>query len=262
MVVTTQIVSGFSPPTLPVGVSFDHTQGPRITHAIDATMPQDLHRRTWSSRQLDGATRPPVAPLARGLLADRGTPCGVYWKGEIAVSTVVDEPRAREIAFSVASSDPARAVLAELFGPPANRGFLVHYWNGTVEEPETGAGNRFTISLDRPGALRRMLPLLRSLPHDEVDHVERDAGRTGDGSDSATPRDANEPPCAPTTTSATISLRSGSTAGCLLLRLCSSPRRRASMLPSSPGSTTSAASCGCIRVSGCSTSAAGRRAVT
>jgi cyclopropane-fatty-acyl-phospholipid synthase len=122
--------------------------------------------------------------------------------------------------------DAARAVLGELFGPPAYREFRVHYWDGTVEGPDTGAEARFAISLDRPGALRRMLippselalgeaylrgdfdvdgsleaatgladriserlrspgrvarlvPLLRALPRDEVDHAERAAGRTG-----------------------------------------------------------------------------------
>lgn len=123
------------------------------------------------------------------------------------------------------ATDAARAVLAELFGPPAEREFCVRYWDGTDEGPE-GAASRFTIRLNRPGALRRMLlppselalgeaylrgdfdvvgsleaatgladrlsarlrspgriarlvPLLRSLPRDEVDHAERDAGRTG-----------------------------------------------------------------------------------
>ena len=120
----------------------------------------------------------------------------------------------------------ARAALAALFGPPDGRQFRVRYWDGTSEGSKTTEAARFTVRLDRPGALRRMLlppselalgeaylrgdfdvdgsleaatgladllsarlrsprrvarlvPLLRALPRDEVDHAERDAGRTG-----------------------------------------------------------------------------------
>lgn len=54
-------------------------------------------------------------------------------------------------------TDTARAVLAELFGPPAQRTFRVRYWDGAIEGPASGEGAEFTICLDRPGALRRML---------------------------------------------------------------------------------------------------------
>ncbi len=142
------------------------------------------------------------------------------------MSTVVDKPKGPEATTSTVPSDTARAVLAELFGPPAEREFLVHYWDGTSEEPGIDAPVAFSIRLDRPGALRRMLlppselalgeaylrgdfdvdgsleaatgladrisarlrspariarlvPLLRALPRDDVDHAEHDAGRTG-----------------------------------------------------------------------------------
>lgn len=54
-------------------------------------------------------------------------------------------------------SPPARSrrILADLFGPPAERRFAVRYWNGDVDRP---AGEpAFVLSLTWPGALRRML---------------------------------------------------------------------------------------------------------
>ena len=50
----------------------------------------------------------------------------------------------------------ARAILAELFGPPAGRPFAVRLWDGSVEGPSQDRA-RFTVVLRRPGALRRML---------------------------------------------------------------------------------------------------------
>lgn len=57
--------------------------------------------------------------------------------------------------------DPAirtsKGVLAELFGPPAERQFRVQMWNGSVDGPPILEDVQFTIILRRPGALRRML---------------------------------------------------------------------------------------------------------
>ena len=58
---------------------------------------------------------------------------------------------------SDASVRTSRAILADLFGPPARRTFAVRLWDGTVDTPPTGTPSRFTLILRRPGALRRML---------------------------------------------------------------------------------------------------------
>ena len=49
----------------------------------------------------------------------------------------------------------ARAVLEDAFGPIASRRFAVRFWEGTADEPAEAP--RFTIVLDTPGALRRMM---------------------------------------------------------------------------------------------------------
>ena len=49
----------------------------------------------------------------------------------------------------------ARAVLDDVFGPAAARPFAVRFWEGTVDEPAEAP--RFTIVLESPGSLRRML---------------------------------------------------------------------------------------------------------
>src|SRR2546430_1682384 len=49
----------------------------------------------------------------------------------------------------------AQRVVEDLFGPPLRRAFAVRYWDGTTEWPDGDA--RFTISIRRPAALRRML---------------------------------------------------------------------------------------------------------
>jgi cyclopropane-fatty-acyl-phospholipid synthase len=48
----------------------------------------------------------------------------------------------------------ARAALATLLGPVAERTYAVRYWDGTVDAP--GDRPRFTIVVKSPGALRRM----------------------------------------------------------------------------------------------------------
>jgi cyclopropane-fatty-acyl-phospholipid synthase len=60
----------------------------------------------------------------------------------------------------------ARALLQELFGPIDARGFAVRWWDGSIDQPATGAVP-FTLVLARAGALRRML-----LPPSEVSITE------------------------------------------------------------------------------------------
>jgi cyclopropane-fatty-acyl-phospholipid synthase len=57
-----------------------------------------------------------------------------------------------------------RAVLAALFGEPSQRSFDVRFWDGAVDR---GARAPFTLVLNRPAALRRML-----LPPNEMSIVE------------------------------------------------------------------------------------------
>ncbi len=56
-----------------------------------------------------------------------------------------------------------RALLTELFGPPALRSFAVRFWDGSTDVPGAGQPQHFTLVLRRPGALRRMF-----LPPSEV----------------------------------------------------------------------------------------------
>jgi|SRR5215208_2023169 len=49
------------------------------------------------------------------------------------------------------------AVLEDLFGPPSVRPFALRLWDGTLEVPGAGLEPRFTLVLNRPRALRKML---------------------------------------------------------------------------------------------------------
>jgi cyclopropane-fatty-acyl-phospholipid synthase len=51
--------------------------------------------------------------------------------------------------------EAARVVLDDAFGPVPARQFAVRFWDGTIDEPVEAP--RFTIVLESPGALRRML---------------------------------------------------------------------------------------------------------
>ena len=59
----------------------------------------------------------------------------------------------------------AQRVVDDLFGAPSTRAFGVRYWDGTIEMPLDAPP--FTLSIRRPGALRRML-----LPPSELSIVE------------------------------------------------------------------------------------------
>ena len=63
-----------------------------------------------------------------------------------------DDPAARNDAAALAA---ARKVLQDVFGPVPSRRFAVRFWEGTIDEPAEEP--RFTIVLESPGALRRML---------------------------------------------------------------------------------------------------------
>ena len=62
------------------------------------------------------------------------------------------EARSQKDARALSAS---RAVLEDVFGPVASRRFGVRFWEGTSDEPAEEP--RFTIVLESPGALRRML---------------------------------------------------------------------------------------------------------
>ena len=49
------------------------------------------------------------------------------------------------------------ALLEDLFGPSSERPFALRLWDGTVQRPGVGHEPSFTLVLNRPGALRRML---------------------------------------------------------------------------------------------------------
>jgi len=80
-------------------------------------------------------------------------------------------PQALETTSNVASpiretrrhhtSDPrvplSQEVVAAVFGPSAERRFAVRYWDGTFEPAGATSTPDFTLALQRPGALRRML---------------------------------------------------------------------------------------------------------
>jgi cyclopropane-fatty-acyl-phospholipid synthase len=69
-------------------------------------------------------------------------------------------PIAPLAALPVRSPDPtvalAARVLDEVFGPAAERSFAVRFWDGSTQDPGRPPA-RFTLVLERPGALRRML---------------------------------------------------------------------------------------------------------
>ena len=73
-----------------------------------------------------------------------------------------ETPAPRKVVAALAAS---RVVLEDVFGPIASRRFAVRFWDGTVDEPAEEP--RFTLVLESPGALRRML-----LPPSELSLTE------------------------------------------------------------------------------------------
>src|SRR4051812_49364473 len=65
---------------------------------------------------------------------------------------------------SASALSESRAVMLALFGEPGVRHFDVTYWDGSRE---SGGASDFTLAINRPGALRRML-----LPPSEISIVE------------------------------------------------------------------------------------------
>lgn len=63
----------------------------------------------------------------------------------------------RDSVPTQSTRDQTTSILQDLFGPPASRGFAVRYWDGRTEMPDTPAAPPFTIVLNHPGSLARML---------------------------------------------------------------------------------------------------------
>lgn len=93
-------------------------------------------------------------------------------------STALLSPHAPEFDGSSSANEPSRKqrdpgvppsqeVVAAAFGPINERRFAVRYWDGTFEPAGACSTPEFTLSFDRPGALRRML-----LPPSELSIVE------------------------------------------------------------------------------------------
>src|SRR3954466_916360 len=82
------------------------------------------------------------------------------------MSTARAELASSTALFDDKAASRCRAVLAAIFGEPFERRFDVRFWDGTVDR---GANSNppFTLVLNRPAALRRML-----LPPNELSIVE------------------------------------------------------------------------------------------
>jgi cyclopropane-fatty-acyl-phospholipid synthase len=82
------------------------------------------------------------------------------------MSTAQAELESTTALFDNSAASRCRAVLRALFGEPSHRSFDVRFWDGTVDR---GANPNppYTLVLNRPGALRRML-----LPPNELSIVE------------------------------------------------------------------------------------------
>jgi len=80
------------------------------------------------------------------------------------MSTAQAELQASAVRSDDSAASRCRAVLTALFGEPEQRTFNVRFWDGTVDR---GANPPYTLVLNRPAALRRML-----LPPNELSIVE------------------------------------------------------------------------------------------
>lgn len=82
------------------------------------------------------------------------------------MSTAQAELESSAALFDDKAASRCRAVLAALFGEPAKRNFDVRFWDGSVDRG-ANPSPPFTLVLNRPAALRRML-----LPPSELSIVE------------------------------------------------------------------------------------------
>ena len=73
----------------------------------------------------------------------------------------------------------SREVAGLVFGPASGRNFAIRYWNSGVVETGAGGAPRFTLTLEHPGALRRML-LMPSQLHLAEGYVYGDFDIEGD----------------------------------------------------------------------------------
>src|SRR6478609_3173343 len=82
------------------------------------------------------------------------------------MSTAQIEVQPAAVPYDDWAASRCRGVLAAIFGDPGQRPFDVRFWDGTVDR---GANPNppFTLVLNRPAALRRML-----LPPNELSIVE------------------------------------------------------------------------------------------
>ncbi len=102
-------------------------------------------------------------PMADHLVA-RGVHDVIRDLSFLIMSTVHAELQPTAALFDESAVFRCRAVLTALFGEPHQRFFDVRFWDGTVDR---GARSPFTLVLNRPAALRRML-----LPPNEMSIVE------------------------------------------------------------------------------------------
>src|SRR6478672_9628079 len=83
--------------------------------------------------------------------------------GEIVTAVTADlrQTHVMRDSGAFATSDPrvplSQEVVEAVFGPQSERRFAVRYWDGTFEPAGATSSPDFTLSFERPGALRRML---------------------------------------------------------------------------------------------------------
>src|SRR3954452_9592770 len=82
------------------------------------------------------------------------------------MSTAHAEIESSAALFDNEATSRCRAVLTAIFGEPRERSFDVRFWDGTVDRG-SNPNPPFTLVLNRPAALRRML-----LPPNELSIVE------------------------------------------------------------------------------------------
>jgi cyclopropane-fatty-acyl-phospholipid synthase len=82
------------------------------------------------------------------------------------MSTAQAEIQSSRVLYDDWAASRCRAVLAALFGEPEQRSFDIRFWDGTVDRGRN-KNPPFTLVLNRPAALRRML-----LPPNELSIVE------------------------------------------------------------------------------------------